>query len=175
MKKAVLLLLAVFMPISHASAEESYAERMQKLQQYQHSKPNAENYINSLREVSNTPVKVAASAGGHFYMPVAINGHEVNMMADTGASSIFISRSDAQSMGINMGSLNYNVQYDTANGRIMAAKTIAKELRVGDIVMRDVPITVSQNQNTDMSLLGMDFFTRLSKYEVQDGILILYK
>lgn len=175
MKKLVLFLATVFVA-SGANAEEmTYTEKMQKLQMMQHSRPNAENYLNSLRREETEPVRVSPSGRGHFYIPVSINGREINMMADTGASAIFLSQADARSIGINMGTLNYNVSYDTANGKLMAAHTTAKSLQVGNIVMEDVPVTVSQNPTNDMSLLGMEFFRRLSKYEVDNGTLILYK
>ena len=179
MKKIALLVMAVSVPLGATNmanaADMSYAQKMQLMQQMQNSRPNAENYINSLQKVSVQPVTIPASERGHFYMPVKINGGEINMMADTGASSIFLSQADAQKLGINMGSLNYNVTYETANGKIQAAETIAKTIQVGDITMENVPITISQTHNNDMSLLGMEFFRRLSKYEVQNGNLVLYK
>ena len=66
------------------------------------------------------------------------------MMADTGASSIFLSHDDAQKMGVNMSALNYNIQYNTANGKIFAAEIIAKDLKVGEVSLTNVPITVAK-------------------------------
>ena len=175
MKNYVLFIMAVFLAQNANAEEMSYGERMQRLQSMQHSRPNAENYLNSVQREQNEPVRVEAGDGGHFFMPVSINGKQIEMVADTGASSIFISYNDALALGINMGSLNFNVSYSTANGKIMAARTTAREIQVGSIVMTNVPITISQNRNNDMSLLGMDFFQRLSSYEVRNNVLTMYK
>lgn len=179
MKNYALFIMAVFLALNAgkpANAEDSsYGQQMQKLQQMQHSRPNAENYLKSINADQDKPVTIRSGGGGHFFVPVSINGHEIEMLADTGATSIFICYKDAQAMGINMGNLTFNVGYSTANGRVMAARTTVKELQVGNVVMNDVPITISQNRNDDMSLLGMEFFKRLSRYEVRDGTLMLYK
>lgn len=176
MKKLILTFSATFLGLTAAAnaAPLSYAERMKVLQENQHTRPNAQAYVNSLQKAEPKPQRFGMNRG-HFHVPVNINGNEVNMMADTGASAIFLSQEDAQKAGINMGSLNYNIPYDTANGKVYAAEVIAPRLQVGDIVLENVPVTVNQSKNNDMSLLGMEFFSRLSKYEVRDGVLTLYK
>jgi len=147
---------------------------MQLLQQNQHSRPNAEAYVNSLNKSADN-VQVKSAADGHYYMPVAINGKQIKMMADTGASAVFLNQSDAKSAGINVNSLSYNIPYDTANGTIYAAETTIPSLNVNGIIMQNVPVTISPKNGTDVSLLGMSFFNKLKKYEVNDGVMTLYK
>jgi aspartyl protease family protein len=70
--------------------------------------------------------------------------------------------------------LNYNLAYNTANGQVKAAQTNISSLAVGPIKLSNVSVSISQN-NGGVSLLGMTFFNQLSKYEVQEGKMTLYK
>ena len=112
---------------------------------------------------------------GHYYVPVQINSRSLKFMADTGASGIFISQSDARKVGINPQTLQYNQKYTTANGQTgRAAVAIAKRFKVGSIEMRDVPVIVSR-ENKHIALLGMEFFNRLRRYEFADGEMSLFE
>ena len=176
MKKLVIL-LALVLP-NLAAAADSYAqnqEKMRLMQQIQHTKPHPDQYLSSLQEQQNKPVSIDVRSDGHYYAPVEINGRPIEMMADTGASSIFISQEDARKMGIQTSNLNYNISYSVAGGgTVYAAQTTAKTLKVGGIELQNVPISIAQKGN-GAPLLGMSFFKNLSKYEVKDGQLLLYK
>jgi len=124
---------------------------------------------------SGTAEKFNVSGDGHYYVPVSINNKTVNFMADTGATGIFLSQSDAKKVGINPMTLQYNQRYITANGATgRAAMANAKILKVGSIEMRDVPVIVSMERE-HIALLGMEFFSRLKRYEVSNGEMSLYK
>jgi len=160
-----------------ASAE---SKRQASMQRVQARIADPEGYMKA-RSVSTDPAagggaesfKVAGD--GHYYVPVSINNKSVNFMADTGATAIFISQSDAKKVGINPQTLQYTQTYTTANGAHgRAAIANARKLQVGNIEMHDVPVVVSMEQS-HTALLGMEFFSRLKRYEVSAGELNLYQ
>lgn len=175
MKKIILAILLLPFAASAENENLTNAQKMQILQQMQHSRPNADKYVNSLNKSQIDNVQISASNNGHFYLPVQINGRKVEMMADTGASAIFLTQEDAVKVGINLSSLQFNKPYNTANGKIYAAEVIVPHINVNGIEMTNIPVTISQQRGSDVSLLGMSFFKKLSKYEVNDGVMTLYK
>lgn len=156
--------------------EEAAKQRMQLLQQIQHKQANPTAFLANVGKEDKTPASVSfePSANGHYYIPVAINGRSVDFIADTGATSIFLTQNDAKRIGLNVDNLNYNKIYNTANGQIKAATTIVKALKVGPIELTNVDVSVSPVPG-GQSLLGMAFFRKLSSYDVKNNTLTLYK
>lgn len=151
------------------------ADRLEAMQKIQHKQANPQAYLAAKYTKTEDKVTFSAANDGHYYVPVSMDGREIRFLADTGATSIFMSQSDAKRIGINISSLNYNRRYQTANGATGAAAVAeVKNLQVGPITLRNVPVTVSQ-ENSHMALLGMEFFNRVSKYSVEDGKLTIYK
>lgn len=107
------------------------------------------------------------SMSGHFETNAEVNGKTVHMLVDTGASSVVLSRSDAEAVGLNVDSLSYSVTVMTANGRTSAAPVRLSEIAIGPIVRRDVPALVAQDGQLDQSLLGMTFLSTLGSLQMQ--------
>lgn len=156
-------------------AQQRRQESMQKAQEIQ---SDPESYFakkNAVFSISSGVESFKVSNDGHYYVPVSVNNKSLTFMADTGASGIFISQSDAKKVGINPQTLQYNQSYVTANGaKGRAAMSVAKKFNVGSIAMENVPVIVSM-ENSHVALLGMEFFSRLKRYEVSDGELSLYE
>lgn len=107
------------------------------------------------------------SMSGHFETNALINGAQVHMLVDTGASSVVLSHEDAQAVGINPENLSYTVSVMTANGRTSAAPTRLSEIAIGPIVRRNVSALVAQEGQLDQSLLGMTFLSTLGSLQMQ--------
>ncbi len=107
------------------------------------------------------------SMSGHFETDAQVNGAAVHMLVDTGASSVVLSRSDAEAVGINVDNLAYTVTVMTANGRTSAAPVRLSEIAIGPIVRRNVPALVAQDGQLDQSLLGMTFLSTLGSLQMQ--------
>ncbi|MES5097086.1 TIGR02281 family clan AA aspartic protease [Agrobacterium sp. BA1120] len=107
------------------------------------------------------------SMSGHFETDAQVNGAAVRMLVDTGASSVVLSRSDAEAVGINVDNLAYTVTVMTANGRTSAAPVRLSEIAIGPIVRRNVPALVAQDGQLDQSLLGMTFLSTLGSLQMQ--------
>lgn len=107
------------------------------------------------------------SMSGHFEANVTVNGKPVHMLVDTGASSVVLSSSDAQAIGLNPENLSFTVSIMTANGRSNAAAVRLSELAIGPIVRRDIPALVASEGRLDQSLLGMSFLSTLGSLQMQ--------
>jgi len=131
--------------------------------------------INGLARPPPAPsaVTIPADASGHFFVQAAINGTQVRMMVDTGATGVVLSREDARRVGINPQPSDFTVRTSTANGTVPVAPIVLKEVAVGEILVRDVPAVVHPDTRFQDSLLGMSFLSRLSQFEISGGRLIL--
>lgn len=118
-------------------------------------------------------VEVARSRGGDFQVSAEINGANVAMVLDTGASTVVLTQDAAKAAGLPLEILAYTVNIDTANGRTRAAAVSLDRLAVGSIVERSVPALVALPGQLRTSLLGMTFLNRLKGWEVRGDRLVI--
>ncbi|MND37442.1 hypothetical protein D3C80_281280 [compost metagenome] len=112
-------------------------------------------------------VIIQKALGGHFQADVAVDGKNIPMLVDTGASSVVLSFEDASAVGIDTGGLAYTVRVMTANGPAMAAHVRLDEIAIGPISRRNVRAMVARDGMLDESLLGMSFLSTLSSLNMQ--------
>ena len=55
----------------------------------------------------------------------------------------------------------------------MAARATLSEVRLGNVVLRDVAAVIVPGNALPVDLLGMSFLGRLSKFEIASGQLVL--
>jgi aspartyl protease family protein len=120
---------------------------------------------------SASEVVLRRAQDNHFYADVDVNGTSIRMMVDTGASMVVLSESDAEYAGIDPDQLEYNLVVSTANGQAAAAEVTIDEIRIGSIVRTEVRGAVSRGLSG--SLLGMSFFSSLSKVQMESDELVL--
>jgi aspartyl protease family protein len=123
------------------------------------------------------PAVTAISAGrlGQFTAETLANDVHVSMMADTGATVVTLTESDAQRIGFDMEWLEFNTPIRTANGTAMAARITLDSLSVGGIEMRDVSAIVVKAGLLEHSLLGMSFLGAISRFEIKGDQMVLYR
>lgn len=124
------------------------------------------------RIVSPGTVALRAGTGRHFRAVVEINGQRVQVLVDTGASDVALTKEDARRVGFDPARLTYTTPYRTANGTSFGAPVRLGSIKLGDIVVDDVPGSVAQG-DLGQSLLGMSFLRRLSSFEVRGDEMIL--
>src|SRR5437879_2817443 len=103
----------------------------------------------------SSSVMLVADPSGHFSLTSIIEGVGVRMMVDTGANIVALSQEDANRVGINVEANKFTAKISTANGVILAAPVILKEIAIGDISVRNVAAVVMPEQKLQVSLLGM--------------------
>lgn len=117
--------------------------------------------------------RLKLSSNGHFMTEAEINGRDVKVMVDTGASAVALSHEDARRAGFRPDDLDYDVPVSTANGVVKAASVIIDRIEVGGVSVEKVKGMVMPKGAMPGTLLGMSFLSRLDSFEVKDGVLHL--
>lgn len=110
---------------------------------------------------------------GHFEIRAQINGAAVQVMVDTGATTTVLSAEDAAKAGYDPDRLSFTNPIMTANGRANAARITINEIRIGNITRYNLPALVAEPGKLDQSLLGMNFISTLSGFDMRGQRLIL--
>lgn len=116
---------------------------------------------------------LTASDDGSFYVEGEINGAPAHFVIDTGATDIVLTPADAQRAEIDIANLDYSRPAETAHGVGWGAPASVARLVVGNLELRDLPVTVNKSP-MGSSLLGMAFLKRLDSFEVRNGRLTLH-
>ena len=124
------------------------------------------------QQVAGKELRVRMSSDGHFWVVASINGVERRMLIDSGATVTALSDQTARAAGVDAGAGIAPVVLRTANGLAPARTGSIDELRVGNIVARNLRIVSSPGLGT-MDVLGMNFLSRLESWRVEDRTLIL--
>ena len=119
-------------------------------------------------------VMIDRLANGHFEVRAEVDGAAMTMMIDTGATTTVLTFEDARRAGYEPETLRFGIPIMTANGQASAARVVADELRIGDIVRRRVPVMVAQAGRLERSLLGMNFIGTLSGFHMRGERLVLH-
>jgi aspartyl protease family protein len=118
-------------------------------------------------------VTVHKDRRGHFQVEASINGRRMDLMVDTGASVVALTRRDAQRIGVHPAPRDFTVEVRTANGIVRAAPARLDAVEIGGIVVRNVTALVVPDEALSENLLGLSFLSRLRRYEYSDGRLVL--
>jgi aspartyl protease family protein len=86
---------------------------------------------------------------------------------------VALSEADARRAGLNPASLRYTAQVMTAGGAARGAPVRLNHVAVGSVRLENVQAIVIEGDTLQMSLLGMSFLGRLSRYEATQDRLIL--
>lgn len=117
--------------------------------------------------------QIRASRDGHYYAKARMNGAEIDVLIDTGASGVALTWEDARRIGINLSSSDFTLRTQTANGTARAAPITISDISVGNVSVGNVQGSVAEQGKLGITLLGMSFLGRLSRAEMRNGVLIL--
>ncbi len=116
-------------------------------------------------------IEVPRAEDGHYYLTLTIDGTEIEFLADTGASSVVLSDSDARKLGIDPDQLAYLGEAETANGVVLTADVSIKNVELGPFFEETITASVTKGA-MEGSLLGMDYLG-LFRIEIDQGKMIL--
>jgi len=125
--------------------------------------------------VISPEVSINRSWDGHFRAIAQVNGHDVGLMVDTGASLVLLRHDDALRIGIPLDDLDYSTPLTTANGKSYVATFHIADLSIGSVTLHNVKAAVAQEGALHSSLLGMSFLEKLEETVIQKGRMILRK
>lgn len=122
---------------------------------------------------SGRSLNIPRDARGHFQADGRIDGQRINFMVDTGASVVALNEKSAARFGLRPSRSDYNATVSTANGTIKAARTRLAVIELGGLVVRDVDALVLPDAALSENLLGMSFLSKLKRFEVANGKMVL--
>ena len=123
------------------------------------------------QSVAGNELRVRMSADGHFWVNATINGVKRRMLIDSGATVTALSDDTARESGVDTGMALTPVVLRTANGATPARTGSIDELRVGNIVARNLKVVSAPG--LDLDVIGMNFLSELESWRVEGRTLIL--
>lgn len=121
--------------------------------------------------LSGGALSVPRAPDGHFHLTAEVNGEAVDFLVDTGASDIVLSRADAARVGLPE-DLPFLGTAQTANGTVRLAFARVEEMSVGEVTLRDVPVSINEGE-LFKSLLGMAWLGQYERIEISGDRLLL--
>ena len=125
------------------------------------------------RPPAGRKVAIDADPRGHFIADAVVEGRTISVVVDTGATMVALTADTARRLGYHISEAAYRQRVSTANGVVAAAQITLSEVRLGDITISNVDAMVVPGEALDTNLLGMTFLSRLTKFEVGGGQLVL--
>lgn len=124
------------------------------------------------QEVTGSETRVPLGRDGHFWIRATVNGVPHRFLVDTGATLTAISPDVAEAAALEPQPLRQPVLLRTANGTVPARLVSIGELRLGNVIARDLDAVVAPGLE-GTSVLGMNFLSRLASWRVEGRTLIL--
>ena len=119
---------------------------------------------------TGTRIVIPVGPGGHYGGLASINGHPVQYIVDTGATSIAISADIANSLG-----LDYNASTAaaamTANGAVATRRLTLNKVTIGDVTIFNVDAMVVP-QAMPVVLLGNSFLSHFQMHSDSDSLVL---
>lgn len=132
----------------------------------------AERFNMGGQKVEGKEVRIRMAPNGHFFADVSINGVKRRMLIDSGATVTALSTKTAREAGLDLRQGLMPVMIQTANGSVPAQKAEVPELRLGNIVARDLTVVVSPAFG-GIDVIGMNLLSKLKSWRVEGKTLIL--
>lgn len=127
----------------------------------------------TVSDADGQAVLIRKSLNGHFEAAGDVNGEPVSFLIDTGATSIALSHTDALRVGFSEGDLSYTLIINTANGRARAAPVRLDTVTIGTVERQGLRAMVAEPGQLEQSLLGMNFISSLTAFEMRRDEVIL--
>lgn len=117
-------------------------------------------------------LQLQADSQGHFVSRGRINGIEVNLLVDTGATFVSLGRSDAKRIGLDYTKGERGLTA-TANGTVPVWRMRLDTVELGGMTLHNVDASVHESE-LPLVLLGMSFLNR-TQWQRDGDKLILQK
>ena len=111
---------------------------------------------------------VRKAADGHFWADADVSGQvgvgKVHFLVDTGATAVALTPADAAKLGFKAEGLKYGYNVTTAGGYSRAAAVTLASVSINGARLENVQALVVAD-GLDVSLLGMSYLGRLTRFE----------
>jgi clan AA aspartic protease (TIGR02281 family) len=145
-------------------ASEAYADERDQI-----AKLKAKNEPQFTNEDGSIALERASD--GHFYADVQINGANVHMLIDTGASGIALSRDDARTAGLATSIGMNDVVGEGADGAVHGEWVKLDRVELGPLSASGLDAIVLNSG--EQSLLGQSFLSKFSSVQIEGDHMVL--
>lgn len=121
---------------------------------------------------SSGEVRLGRAEDSHFYADADVNGTNIRMMVDSGASIIALTRRDAEAIGIDVDRLPVAGTAKTAGGDVPMRIVMLDSVEVDGIEVRRVEAAVV-DADMGVSLLGQSYLSKLDAVNVEGDTMTL--
>ncbi len=179
MLKTIIPLIAV--SVGSVYGLQAYLEHRETLEQKpstqatstQKSKQVAKVVQPTAQPIYGRKARLTMDSRGHFVTSAKMNGRSVEVLVDTGATSVAINKKTARRLGINLKASDFKYTVNTANGTTRAASAMIDKIQIGNVTVRNVRAAVLDDKALSSTLLGMSFLGQLRSFQVKNKELIL--
>lgn len=109
---------------------------------------------------------------GHFYADAMVNGVPVHFVVDTGATTVALTRTDAQAAGLTVADADFTATAKGAGGDIKVKPVQLDRVALGSIEARQVDAAIVQN-DMPVSLLGQSWLKNVGTVSISDNRMVL--
>jgi len=115
-------------------------------------------------------IVLPVGSGGHYSGLATINGHPIQFVVDTGATSVAMGADVAASLGVSPRD-GTPVGTMTANGAVAARKLTLNSVRVGDVIVYNIDAIVVP-QSMPVVLLGNSFLSHFQMHSDSSSLVL---
>jgi aspartyl protease family protein len=162
----VLATVAVFMPRQETTAEGTAPAKQDE------ASTNGSQDEAAVPAESGGETTLKRDDDGHFYADLRVDGREVTMMVDTGASFIALTPADAEAADIDWREDDAIVVGHGASGPVRGVPVTLDEVELGDHRAREVQAAVIVD-GLKVSLLGQSFLQQIDGLRIEGDRMIL--
>ncbi|KTE41019.1 MULTISPECIES: retropepsin-like aspartic protease family protein [unclassified Sphingopyxis] len=121
---------------------------------------------------SSGEVRLGRAGDSHFYADANVDGTNIRMMVDSGASVVALTRRDAEAVGIDVDSLPVAGMARTAGGDVPMRRVVLDSVDIDGIEVRRVEAAVV-DADMGVSLLGQSYLAKLDAVNVEGDTMTL--
>lgn len=110
---------------------------------------------------ASSVVRLSPDETGIYWADGTINGRKIRFVVDTGASTIALNSAHARALGIEVPKTTRQEYVMTASGMTRVRYVKLRDARVGNVAVREVLASVTEDDYPTEPLLGMSFLSQV--------------
>lgn len=124
------------------------------------------------QSVESGQIRLVRQDDGHFWLRAELNGHQADLMVDSGASLTAINSETARNAKLVLDSIDRSIELNTANGIIKARTAKIASMTVGDFAIEQHAVVVADGFG-DTNVVGMNFLDDFESWNVTGNVMTL--